>query len=79
MRQSLAQSDKGWTVAFCLSVFLGYFGADRFYLGYGFLGILKLCTFGGMGLWWVFDILLLLAGKMRDSEGGVVRRPFGRS
>lgn len=33
-----------------LSVFLGMFGADRFYLGYPAIGLFKLCTLGCMFL-----------------------------
>lgn len=42
--------------AFLFSIFLGTFGADQFYLGFWWLGVLKLLTFGGCGIWYVFDI-----------------------
>ena len=40
-----------------LSVLLGSLGVDRFYLGDIAKGILKYITFGGLGIWWVIDIL----------------------
>jgi len=62
-----------WTVAFWLSLLLGVFGADRFYLGSVWLGLLKAISFGGFGVWWVVDIILLLTAGMKNSEGQVVR------
>lgn len=46
-----------------LSVFFGWCGRDRFYRGAYFTAILKLVTFGGLGLWWLLDILLSLTGE----------------
>jgi TM2 domain-containing membrane protein YozV len=52
-----------------LSWFLGFFGADRFYNGQIGLGILKLCTFGGFGIWAFIDFLMVVLGKYKDKEG----------
>jgi len=52
-----------------ISVFLGELGIDRFYLGYTGLGVLKLITFGGFGIWWVVDIFLIATGKLKDAKG----------
>jgi len=43
--------------AFFYSLFLGWAGADYFYLGYPLWGVAKLCTLGGLGFWWVLDIV----------------------
>jgi hypothetical protein len=66
-------SELSWPVALLLSISLGFLGVDRFYLGYGILGLLKLGTMGGCGLWWVIDILLIATGGLRDAEGGILR------
>ena len=37
----------------------GIFGADRFMVGDKKLGALKLLTFGGFGMWYMFDIFII--------------------
>ncbi|MFA0754324.1 MAG: hypothetical protein IMHGJWDQ_002110 [Candidatus Fervidibacter sp.] len=64
-----AAHGKSFLVTALLAWFFGLFGLDRFYLGYIGLGILKLVTCGGFGLWALVDFILLLAGVLRDAEG----------
>jgi len=62
-------SHKSWVVGFVLSVLLGYLGVDRFYSGRAGLGVLKLLTVGGGGLWWIIDAILFATKSARDGQG----------
>ncbi len=54
---------------FFISFMWGTFGADRFYLGLFWSGLLKLITFGGFGFWVLIDLILVMNGSMRDKQG----------
>ena len=48
-----------WVVVLVMSVAFGQFGVDRFLMGKTGTGILKLITFGGFGVWYVVDLVLI--------------------
>lgn len=54
---------------FFLSFLWGTFGVDRMYMGFWGLGILKLVTLGGLGIWVLIDLVLVMGGYMRDKQG----------
>jgi TM2 domain-containing membrane protein YozV len=54
---------------FFISFMWGTFGVDRMYLGKWGTGILKLVSFGGFGIWVIVDLILIMAGVMRDKQG----------
>jgi hypothetical protein len=67
-------SEKEWLMTILLSFFLGPLGVDRFYLGYTGLGVLKLITLGGCGIWYIIDLILIATGSITDSKGLPLRR-----
>jgi len=59
-----ASANKGarqvnWVLCLVLSILVGGLGVDRFIMGQVGLGILKLITFGGCGIWWLVDVILI--------------------
>lgn len=62
-------SDKEWLTTVILSWLLGGLGVDRFYLGYTGLGVLKLITLGGCGVWHLIDAIMVILRKMPDAQG----------
>ncbi|MBM3701900.1 MAG: TM2 domain-containing protein [Actinobacteria bacterium] len=48
-----------WVLALVISIVFGQLGVDRFIMGHVGLGILKLITFGGFGIWWLIDVILI--------------------
>ncbi|MEO5627846.1 MAG: TM2 domain-containing protein [Candidatus Saccharimonadales bacterium] len=67
------QSDKSFFEAWLYSLLLGGWGADRFYLGFTALGVLKLLTGGFLGIWYSIDLLRIVYGKQKDKQGRVLR------
>lgn len=71
MSEEAAQTQQGkdFLVTSMLSLFLGGLGVDRFYIGKIGTGILKLITFGGFGIWYLIDLIIILTGNMKDNRG----------
>ena len=65
-------SDRSRLVTLVLAVLLGVFGGHRFYTGRIKSGILMACTVGGVGLWYLYDVIVVAAGAFRDAEGRLV-------
>jgi len=62
--------------AMLLSIFLGMFGADRFYLGYPAIGLLKFCTLGFMFLGQLVDIILIATQVVGPADGSHYVIPY---
>ena len=66
---STATSEKSFVAALLLLVLLGGFGAHRFYAGKPGTAILFLLTLGGVGFWGLYDLIMIVTGKFKDSNG----------
>ncbi|XP_074640340.1 TM2 domain-containing protein 2-like [Tubulanus polymorphus] len=51
------------------SVLLGFLGMDRFCLGHTGTAVGKLLTLGGVGIWWIVDVILLVTGGLLPADG----------
>jgi TM2 domain-containing membrane protein YozV len=60
---------KDWLTTLLLSIFLGSLGVDRFYTGHTLLGVVKLITCGGLGIWWLIDLIMIATGSYKDASG----------
>jgi len=69
---SLEPSPRLRGVALALAVVMGFIGAHRFYVGKVGTGILQLCSLGGLGLWWLYDAILIGTGEFTDKQGRLV-------
>ena len=64
-------SDKSWVVTLILAIFLP---VHRFYVGKIGTGILYWLTAGGLGIWYIIDIVMILLDKFTDKEGRKLKR-----
>ncbi len=66
-------SNKSRLVAAVLCFFLGVFGVHRFYVGKIGTGIIQFFTAGGLGVWWIIDLIMILVGSFTDSDGNKLK------
>lgn len=56
------------TTSLILCILFGWLGIHRFYLGYTLYGFLQLISFGGFGLWWFIDFILIATGNLKEKN-----------
>jgi serine/threonine protein kinase len=71
--RELEEMPRDWKIAFFLSLLIGFYGADRFYLGKYGTAFLKLGTAGGYLVWWVIDSNAFLNEIVLDAQGKPLR------
>ena len=60
-----------WSTTLIISITLGGFGVDRFFLGHWQEGIGKLFSFGGLGVWTLIDVLLISLHYLGPADGSL--------
>jgi len=65
----MQKSDKKRLVALLLCLFVGVLGAHRFYTGKIGTAVLQIFTFGGLGIWCLVDVIMILTGSFKDKQG----------
>ena len=66
-------SEKSGIACLLFLLLLNLLGIHRFYVGKIGTGILFLLTGGGLGIWWLIDLIMLISGSFTDSDGAVVK------
>lgn len=66
------KSDKSFVATLLFCILLGTLGVHRFYVGKIGTGILMLITFGGFGIWWLIDLIMIASVRFRDSHGFLI-------
>ena len=73
-KSSPSENDSQWVVTLLLAFLLGVIGAHRFYVGKTGTGILMLFTFGGLGIWLLIDLILIITGQFTNKAGEKIAR-----
>ena len=63
-----------WLALFLLTFFVGVLGVHRFYVGKIGTGVLMLITLGGLGVWFLVDLLLVVTGQFTNKDGQKIPR-----
>lgn len=65
----MKEKKKTYLATLLLCFFLGHLGIHRFYIGKVGTGLLMLLTVGGLGIWYLADLTMIILGKFKTKEG----------
>ncbi len=71
---SITTSTTDWLTLFLLTFFVGVLGVHRFYVGKIGTGFLMLLTLGGLGVWFLVDLILVVTGQFTNKDGQKIPR-----
>lgn len=67
--ESYIYEHQTWLIVLLLCIFIGPLGLHRFYVRKIGTGVLMLLTAGGLGIWVIVDLIMIVMGKFTDAEG----------
>ena len=74
LNSSTTTSSTDWLTLFLLTFFVGVLGVHRFYVGKIGTGFLMLLTLGGLGVWFLVDLILVVTGQFTNKDGEKIPR-----
>ena len=74
LNSSTTTSTTDWLALFLLTFFVGVLGVHRFYVGKIGTGFLMLLTLGGLGVWFLVDLILVVTGQFTNKDGQKIPR-----
>ncbi len=74
LNSNSSTNSSDWLTLFLLTFFVGVLGVHRFYTGKIGTGFLMLITLGGLGVWFLVDLILVVTGQFTNKDGQKIPR-----